>query len=245
MGSRRRVKPLGCARGGFTLIELLVVIAIIALLIGILLPALSSARKVARKIACASNTRQIGLSMEMHANDERDRYPIAGARVEWDDTDVATGEPSWMQQLTAYIEDEEFYSGCPDYPEDSPYHYFISSVSEFVYQRVTKSLPASPDAFGAVIREEIRRSSNFVLAGDLNLRFTDTDADKDNYTQQCLGLDLWETDPARYWEPHHNGALNVLFADGRVDSYASFDPGDVTFDYEKDLLWAATFAQAP
>ncbi|MEM7681028.1 MAG: DUF1559 domain-containing protein [Planctomycetota bacterium] len=245
--TQRRSHPRSCRQGnfrgdyraGFTLIELLVVIAIIALLIGILLPALSSARGVARKIACASNTRQIGLALEMHANDDRERYPIAGGTVAWDDTDGTTGEASWMQQLTPYIENEEFYSGCPDYPDDSPYHYFKSSVAEYVLQ----GLKYGGRKFGAVLREDIRGASNFVLAGDLNRRFQDIDADKDNYTQQCIGFDLWESDPANYWEPHHGGSLNVLFADGRVESFASFEPGDVSFDYKENLLWADTFAQ--
>lgn len=56
-------------RKAFTLIELLVVISIIALLIGILLPALQSARESARKIGCASNQRQIGITLATYQQD--------------------------------------------------------------------------------------------------------------------------------------------------------------------------------
>jgi len=54
---------------GFTLIELLVVMVIIALLVGLLLPALARAKEEARKTQCRSNLRQIGLALEMYAND--------------------------------------------------------------------------------------------------------------------------------------------------------------------------------
>src|SRR5204862_4001198 len=53
---------------GFTLVELLIVIGIIAILIAMLLPALSKARSQAKTIACQSNLRQVGMYLEMYAN---------------------------------------------------------------------------------------------------------------------------------------------------------------------------------
>jgi len=62
-------------RRGFTLIELLVVMVIIALLVGLLLPALARAKEEARKTQCRSNLRQIGLAIEMYANDNGGYMP--------------------------------------------------------------------------------------------------------------------------------------------------------------------------
>jgi len=64
-------------RNGFTLIELLVVIAIIAILASILFPVFSRAREKARQAKCTSNLRQIGLALQMYADDYDSLLPLA------------------------------------------------------------------------------------------------------------------------------------------------------------------------
>ena len=71
-------------RRGFTLIELLVVIAIIAILAAILFPVFSRAREQARKAACVSNLKNIGMAMQMYAQD-------------WDEKWVPMWTQSWYQ----------------------------------------------------------------------------------------------------------------------------------------------------
>ena len=66
-------------RLAFTLVELLVVIGIIAVLIGILLPTLGRARESSRRSACLSNLRQLGMVLQMYANDYNDQIPIGYA----------------------------------------------------------------------------------------------------------------------------------------------------------------------
>jgi prepilin-type N-terminal cleavage/methylation domain-containing protein/prepilin-type processing-associated H-X9-DG protein len=61
----------------FTLVELLVVIGIIAVLIAMLLPALNAARRAARATACASNMRQIAVSLLMYIDANKGRHPPA------------------------------------------------------------------------------------------------------------------------------------------------------------------------
>ena len=56
-------------RSAFTLIELLVVIAIISLLVSILLPSLQAAKELARTAVCASNLRNLGITMGIYSSD--------------------------------------------------------------------------------------------------------------------------------------------------------------------------------
>ena len=58
----------------YTLIELLVVIAIIAVLAGLLMPGLARAKSLAHEKSCASNLRQVNLTLMMYADDHAGFY---------------------------------------------------------------------------------------------------------------------------------------------------------------------------
>ena len=60
---------------GFTLLELTVVISIIAILASILFPLFARARETARRSTCASNLQQIGVALNMYAQNYDGRYP--------------------------------------------------------------------------------------------------------------------------------------------------------------------------
>jgi prepilin-type N-terminal cleavage/methylation domain-containing protein/prepilin-type processing-associated H-X9-DG protein len=60
---------------GFTLIELLVVIAIIAILAALLLPALATAKERGKRTQCMSNLKQINLSLQMYAGENKNYLP--------------------------------------------------------------------------------------------------------------------------------------------------------------------------
>jgi prepilin-type N-terminal cleavage/methylation domain-containing protein/prepilin-type processing-associated H-X9-DG protein len=94
-------------RSAFTLIELLVVIAIIAILAAILFPVFAQAREKARGISCLSNTKQLGLSLMMYAQDYDERLVLNN-----DQTWVNGKLNTWIELLQPYIKSQGLWV-CP------------------------------------------------------------------------------------------------------------------------------------
>jgi type II secretory pathway pseudopilin PulG len=90
------------------LIELLLVIAVIALLAALLLPALSMAKAYAHSTTCKNHLRQMGLALQMYADEHRNRYPyyLGPAGPAYGDATgrggKATGLVYWSTKLFPY-----------------------------------------------------------------------------------------------------------------------------------------------
>jgi len=99
---------------GFTLIELLVVIAIIAILASILFPVFSRAREKAREARCMSNLHQIGLALQMYADDYDGLLPLANEYPASPPPADAEhqGPPGIHQVLDPYVRNQELFH-CP------------------------------------------------------------------------------------------------------------------------------------
>ena len=214
---------------GFTLIELLVVVAIIAILAGLLLPALSSARDKGNTSRCAANLRQLGTALALYADDANESLPESGGYVRWGDTDAGTGLPSWLEQLIPYAKVKSVYH-CP-----------VDNRSDFSYFNGDRAAYIVANTFASVSRKRINYTPQFVLSGDTGGdmagggQFSPDDADKDDYTQNCIGGPsggaTWMT-----WQRHAAGQ-NVLFADGHAKWYGGYLANDMTFRYDSISGW--------
>lgn len=102
-------KPVNRA---FTLIELLVVIAIIAILAAILFPVFAQARDKARQAACQSNLKQIGLGINMYAQDYDETYPMLRAYGPYN-TSIPQQVQSYVQKVNGFSSNTTGIWQCP------------------------------------------------------------------------------------------------------------------------------------
>lgn len=204
----------------FTLLELLVVVTIIGILAAIALPSFRTAQESSKTMKCANNLRQIGAGMTLFADDHNNNYPESGAVIPWNSTVATTGQQSWMQQLGPYL-------GNPADPKQNPttpsvftcpsasqlpnqatryYSYFNGAHAALAYAQQA----GATVSVAAVKRSLVAHPAEQILSGDI----TDwpstgvNDADKDDYTQ-C---------PIDKQSGYHNGDINLLFADGHVET---------------------------
>lgn len=96
----------------FTLIELLVVIAIIAILAAILFPVFAQAREKARQTSCISNEKQMGLGIQMYAQDFDEMFPLAH-RFDAMDNWTNLWSTSWAITTQPYAKSYDIFR-CPD-----------------------------------------------------------------------------------------------------------------------------------
>jgi len=213
----------------FTLIELLVVIAIIGILAALLLPALSSAKQKAWAATCNSNMRQIGVALRMFADDNRGWYPMSRARIPWNHLNPESPSNSWMQQIVSSVRNTNVYQ-CPT-DRKSPFSYFNGVRAGYV---------AANYRHAAVNSRWIQFPAAYVLSGDTTSDaskriFYPEDADKDDYSQNCVG-GVANGSHCVEWRVHSQGQ-NILFEDGHTKWYKTYNSKEMTFRYDSMHKW--------
>jgi prepilin-type processing-associated H-X9-DG protein len=232
--------PCHRARGaGFNLLELMVVLGTMTILLGLLLPVAVRAREAARTVKCAAQLRQVGQAILNYTVANHEMLPA------WSDShcypdDFNTTDPAgpgWIPLISRFAggaqPDSPLYT-CPSYPGDAPATtYFLAARYCGSQQPPTHSFPIA----------RIKLSSQFILSGDVTnelwyaspigislLGFDNVD--KDDNVGQCVLF----AGEASGFNMHHAGN-NLLFADGHVAAFRSFDPQSMTYHPTERRNW--------
>jgi prepilin-type N-terminal cleavage/methylation domain-containing protein len=149
-------------RGAFTLIELLVVIAIIAILAAILFPAFTQAREGARRIVCVSNMRQLGMGLQMYAQDHAETLPGSATADVSNFAESSASGASVLATLIPYVGSTQIFR-CPSASPDSTNAPTTNSDSNYLANGVVagKSLSSLPTPDSIVYLQESLRRTNY------------------------------------------------------------------------------------
>ncbi|AKC83511.1 hypothetical protein IMCC26134_13330 [Verrucomicrobia bacterium IMCC26134] len=132
---------------GFTLIELLTVIAIIGILAAIIIPTVGKVRESAKKAQCVSNLKQIGMTIGLYLNENKNMMPFSA-------DDTSTGWDQYKAPLplltrsTANLDRKAYDNPETNHifncPSDKNFFRTYVSNAQFMIQRISnpgKTMP--------------------------------------------------------------------------------------------------------
>ncbi len=206
----------------FTLIELLVVIAIIAILAAMLLPALAAAKANAAKTQCIGNLKQLGVTMHLYHDDNRDYMAQPG----WDGG--SSGYPKgWLYDPDATVGGNEG-AAIPD-PFNKPFSTEGEAVS---YNGLY--YPYMPNARSFLCPTDIATSQDYIKNLRNNMLSTyvmnGSVVDFGNHMSATPKVtQIWSPECYLLWEPDEYLSLNdresVPNGEGRAEwNDSSSDP---------------------
>jgi prepilin-type processing-associated H-X9-DG protein len=218
---------VGAYRLGFALVELLLVIFILALLMGILLPVLARTRAAAKSVRCQSNLRQWGIALHCYMMEHDSSIPRRGQGIQ--PTHKIERPEDWFNCLAPYAGEKPYKELVAEGRRPQP-----GDDSIFVCPRALRD--AEPYFFSYAmnmylspwIRPEVHKLSEIphperlVFMADAPGPYSSAVPSKKDYSVTA----------------RHEGRANLVFLDGRVESYSgeylgcgAGDPG------HEDVQW--------
>jgi len=209
------------SRPAFTLVELLTVIAIIAVLGSLLIPVVGRIRQSAHETTCASNMRQIGIALQLHAN-EHGKYPST--------THTSEPDQSWIYTIAEYLDDVDEVRICPADPRGddrlkSKGTSYILNSFVFVQERDPFGSPiGKPKNRPALIPNPAQTILAFNISDQLEVGTENDHTHSSSWTGWSAMLrDIQPNRHGGRTGDPTSGAANYLYADGHVESIPAID----------------------
>ncbi len=194
---------------GFTLAELLLVIFILAVLMGILLPVLARTRAAAKSALCKSNLWQWGIALHCYMSEHDGCIPRRGQGIQ--PTHKIERAEDWFNCLAPYVGEKPYKElvaagcrprpgddsmfVCPDTNRDTKPYFFSYAMNMYL----SPWIRTEPHRLS-----EIPQPQRLVFMADAPGPYSSTVPSKEAYSVVA----------------RHAGKANLLFLDGRVESYS-------------------------
>ncbi len=205
-----RTNRFGTRAFGFTLVELLTVIAIIGILAAIIIPTVGKVRRAADRASCAVHLRNLHSFITLYTNDHKGFLPTAKS-------DDRVKELYWRRAILPYMNlsaggDADVYHtpGLTCRPVKrlveaaNPGQGDISSYGYNVYFQITVLAPLPVSRIKTPSRT-LMASEAYLKAGGIPMEHF-----------QPANIATYATTPKG---DYHDGAQNILFADGHVELF--------------------------
>jgi len=220
---------------GFTLIEVLVVVAIIALLVAIMLPSLAAAREQAKQVQCGTNTRQMGLALNMYAMQYK-HFPGHHLTNGNPQLGLVDHQVLWPARLLAMMKGQNQVFWCPSAPDntrwnghdiilpniadaDQPnetalfaYGYNDWGVREFTIPHLGLGGHINDPNWGELRLDKVKRPAEMIAVGD-----NDSGAPNGVTGEWDTALDPINDSHKEWPGNRHRKGANVVFCDGHTE----------------------------
>ncbi len=229
-------------RQAFTLIELLVVIAIIAILASLLLPVLAKAKDQARRISCINDEKQLVITWNLYACDNRDFLTPNGAGQPrptgpymWVLGDNHGYQPAFID--TRFLVDPEYALFAPYLKSPAVYKCPADQSTLKVSGRDVPKIRSyamncymgSPvqginEPFHMAMGYQIFIKSTQLGGKVPAMRFLFTDVNPASICSPAFGVDMAGDTIFHYPSALHGGLGVLAFVDGHAEAHKWVDP---------------------
>jgi prepilin-type processing-associated H-X9-DG protein len=201
---------------------------LIAILAAILFPIFASAKATARKTQCANNMSQIGRAIKSYTSDWNGCTPVGAGMGHWGTMD------NWPYQIFVYIGNDPTVYFCPDRKfktmpniQDNTPSYGLNWLCSAGWS--TDNPMQGNTAYAANTAKLIMcYEASPKVASTFN--YADWDYTNDGQTD---GTTTYSASTEPYWmyfPGPHRDTLNILFADGHVRGFKTWDSNAMTFN---------------